>query len=372
MPQPIRVLWLIKGLDLGGAERLLVSVAKLADHEKFRYSAAYVLPSRVGAVSDLEAAGVTTYCLGTDHHLDLRWARQLRRLLRTQKFDILHTHLPYVQPVGALVAHTLPRAERPHLVYTQHNIWHGTRWPSRLANRFTLGLNEAIIAVSNAAREGTPRAVRARTEVVVHGVSLDEAQAAKPFREEVRAELGVGDDEVLVTSVANFRPEKGHSLLLAAAQRVINQGLPVRFAIVGHGPLENEIRSLHAQLELGDRVKLLGLRRDVFRILSASDVYVLSSLHEGFPVSIMEALVMGLPVVSTAVGGVLEALRDGVEGMVVPPGRADLLGDTIARVVRDSDLRKRLTDGAKKRSDAFDVTVAVRQMEKLYGELVSR
>jgi glycosyltransferase involved in cell wall biosynthesis len=357
-------------LDLGGAERLLVSAAQVADYENFQYSAAYVLPSRAGAVSDLESMGVATYCLGSDHHLDLRWAGRLRRLLRSQKFDVLHTHLPYVQPVGSLVAHTLPRGERPHLIYTQHNMWYGTRLPSRLANRITLGLNEAIIAVSNTAREGTPRSVRTRTEVVVHGVTLDDARAAKQFRQEVRSELGVGDDEVLVTSVANFRPEKGHSLLLAAAQQVINQGLPVRFAVVGHGPLETEIRSLHAQLGLSGRVNLLGLRRDVFRILAASDVYVLSSLHEGFPVSIMEALVMGLPVVTTAVGGVLEALRDGVEGLVVPPGRSDLLADALARVVRDSDLRSRLTEGAKKRGDEFDVTTAVRRMENLYRELV--
>lgn len=369
MPRPIRVLWLIKGLDLGGAERLLTSVAKVADHERFRYSAAYVLPSRAGAVTDLESAGVVTKCLGSDRHLDLRWAARLRALLRSESIDILHTHLPYVQPIGSLVARTLPRAERPQLVYTQHNIWHGTRWPSRWANRLTLGLNDSIIAVSNTARDAMPRTLRDRAEVVIHGVPVAEARSAKEFRQAVRAELSVPDDEVLVTSVANFRPEKGHTLLLTAAQEVIGRGLPVRFALIGHGPLEDEVRALHSRLGLGDRVQLLGLRRDVFRVLAASDVYVLSSLHEGFPVSIMEALVMGLPVVTTDVGGVLEALRDGVDGLVVPPRRADLLADAIARVVRDGDLRRRLTEGAKTRGDAFDVTVAVRRIETLYRSL---
>jgi glycosyltransferase involved in cell wall biosynthesis len=114
-------------------------------------------------------------------------------------------------------------------------------------------------------------------------------------------------------------------VLLDAAARALATGAPLRFAAAGQGPLEGEIRALHARLALGERFRLLGYRQDAPRLLAGADLFVLASRHEGLPVSVMEALALGVPVVAPAVGGLPELVTDGVNGLLVAPGDASAL-----------------------------------------------
>ena len=137
----------------------------------------------------------------------------------------------------------------------------------------------------------------------------------------MRATLGLASDEIVVGTIANYREQKDYPTLLTAAADVIGRGLPVRFVAVGQGPLEEQIHARHVALSLGDRFLLLGHRTDAVQVLAACDVFCLASKWEGLPVALMEALVLGLPVVATAVGGVAEAVDDGGEALLVPSGR---------------------------------------------------
>jgi glycosyltransferase involved in cell wall biosynthesis len=152
---------------------------------------------------------------------------------------------------------------------------------------------------------------------------------------------------------------------------VVDRRLPVRFVIVGQGPMEAEIRARRAELRLEDHVDVLGFRPDAHRLLAGCDLFALASHYEGLPVAIMEALAAGLPVVATAVGGVPEIVRDGVEGLLVPARNPERFADAIETLVRDPVRRAELGAAAMRRGAEYDITHAVRRIEEIYTQLVA-
>ena len=363
----VRVLWMVKGLGPGGAERLLAEHASAGDRRAFHYEAAFLLPWKRHLVPELDALGVRVHCLDVRSELDPRWLTRLARLLRRGRFDVVHVHSPSVAaPVRVLVR--LRGRQRPALVYTEHNTWPSYRAATRIANRLTYRLDDATLAVSEDVRGSVTRRARPGVEVVVHGIDLARVRAHVPERDVVRAELGAGADDVLVVTIANLRAGKAYPDLLAAARLALDRGLPLRFAAAGQGPLEAEIRAEHARLDLGDRFRLLGYREDAARLLSGADVFALASQHEGLPVAVMEALALGVPVVAPAVGGLREAITSGEDGILVDAGRPQALADAFAAVC-DPARRARLADGARRAGERFSSRAAVERVEQLYRQL---
>ena len=123
MTDRIRVLWLIKGLGPGGAERLLTSAAAVRDRDQFVYEVAYLLPWKNHLVPEFEALGVGVHCMEVNDERNPAWAGRFRRLLRERDYDIVHVHSPYAAGIGRLVVASMPPASRPKLVSTEHNIW---------------------------------------------------------------------------------------------------------------------------------------------------------------------------------------------------------------------------------------------------------
>jgi glycosyltransferase involved in cell wall biosynthesis len=368
----LRVLWLIKGLGPGGAERLLTSAAAVRDREAFAYEAVYLLPWKDALAPELEALGVPVRCLDVRDERDLRWSRRLRRMLVEHPVDIVHVHSPYAAGVARLVIRTLPRESRPRLVSTEHNEWSRFALGSRVLNGLTVPLSDSVIAVSEKVRQSIWRPLRPRVETVIHGVPIDQVRARRNERAVVRRELEAQPGELLVGTIANYSPKKDYPNLLHAARRLADGEIPVRFIVVGQGPLEREVRELRDQLGLRAQVELLGYRDDAVRMMAGCDLFVLASRFEGLPVAIMEALVLGLPVVATTVGGIPEAVRHGVEGMLVPARRPDLLADAIEQLVLDADRRETMATAAAARGEHFDISRAVRRCEAIYRAIVSQ
>ena len=367
--RPLRVLWLIKGLGPGGAERLLVEHATTGDRARCSYEAAYLLDWKQHLVPQLEAARVPTHCLGVRTERDPRWVYRLDRLLRRNRYDVVHAHSPLVAAVGRVVARALPKSRRPAFVYTEHNRWPSYKTLTRVANEATYGMNDHVFAVSADVRDSVKPKWRESVEVIVHGIDVPWVRSHLVQRELVRNELGVQPGEVLALTVANLRAAKNYPGLLDAARRVVDSGAPVRFVAAGQGPLEAEIRELHAQSGLGDHFTLLGYRDDATRLIAGADVFVLASDHEGLPVTVMEALTLGVPVVAPAIGGLREVVSP-ENGILVAPGDPQALADAIVRVT-DPTVRAALAEGAARTGLRFSSKDAVDRIDAVYTEVAA-
>lgn len=359
-----RVLWLVKGLGPGGAERLLVSAAGQHSRTEFEISCAYLLPWKQQLAPELEALGVPTTCLEVRDERDVRWAARLRRHLTEHPVDIVHAHSPYPAGIARLVVQSLPKRRRPCTIYTLHNTWGSFARPSRVLNGATIALDAADLSVSELASATLPERIAARTEVLVHGIDL-EAVRAQADRAGVRRELGLSPDEVVFGTVANLRAQKDYPNLLAAARRLLDDGVAVRILAVGQGPLEAEIRAEHARLGLEPIVEIMGERADAVRVMSACDAFVLASNNEGLPVALMEALALGLPVVATAVGGVPEAINAD-NGMLVTPRDPVALAEAMHALANDPERRRHLGEGARTSAARFDIRRTVDRLEAIY------
>ena len=337
--EPVRVLQVVKGLGPGGAERLLVSMAGVADQAAVRYEVAYVLPWKQHLVPELEALGVPTHLLAGRRGMgDPRWPGQLRRLARG--FDVVHFHSPAVAAVARPVLRTMRGG--PQLVSTEHNVWASHSPVTRVGNAGTLPLDRVRWAVSEEVVASSWPRWRARTEVLVYGTPVESLRARTSERAAVRAAHGWADDDVVVAHVANLRAHKDHPTLFQAAALAIAEEPRLRFVSIGQGPLESELRADLAGHGLGDRFVLLGYHDDPPAVLAGADVFTLSSVHEGLPISLLEAMALGLPPVVTAVGGNAEVVTDGIDGILVAPRQPEALAAAYVRLARDPELRARL------------------------------
>ena len=217
----VRVLTLVKGLDRGGAESLLLVGARHRDPLAVTHEVAYLSARHHELVDDLEAEGLPVTCLAPRTVRDLRWLGRLRGAMA--RAQVVHAHSPVPAVAARLVARTLPRARRPKLVTTEHNVWDSHHPATRIAERLTFGLDDAHLAVSEAVRRSLPAGRRAAVEVVVAGVDLP-AVRGQADRDAVRRELGVADHEILVGTIANLRPQKGYPDLLHAAASADTSG----------------------------------------------------------------------------------------------------------------------------------------------------
>ena len=176
-----------------------------------------------------------------------------------------------------------------------------------------------------------------KVAVIPNGVDTSRFHPNYESRSQVRKELGLAPDTPLVGIVAALRPEKNHALFLNAASKVIGEIPRAHFVIVGDGPERTNIENTIAALNLGRKISLLGTRSDTPRLLAAMDVFALTSHNEASPVSILEALSCGVPVVSTRVGSVAESVHDQRNGFTVEPGDVDALAERIQYLLMNKE-----------------------------------
>lgn len=188
----------------------------------------------------------------------------------------------------------------------------------------------------------------------------------------LRSELGAGPATLIVGTVAILRRKKGHHVLLAAIPEIIRECGDVLFVFAGDGPQRENIEERVKELGIGESVRLLGLRKDVPAVLKGIDIFVLPTLQEALGTSILEASAMRKPVVGTAVGGVPEAIRDNVTGLLVAPEDAKGLANAIIRLLKDGGLRKRMGDDGRLMVEAgYSTEKMVEKMHKVYSELLA-
>lgn len=358
------VLVVIKGLGIGGAERLISEGARHWDMSSFDYRVAYVLPWKDQLVDDLTTRDIHVTCIGDKRGIGPGALLRLRRLIHRSGASIVHAHLP-ATGILARVASSVP------VVYTEHNMVSSYGAVSRIANRLTYGLNRAVIAVSDAVAASLDGYPGPDPVVIDNGVTCIVDDAA---RDSARAELNLGPDRRLIVHVGNIRPHKGHRNLLAATE-ILSRTNPgaVVVSIGGEkspGDLE-VLRVETARLGLDAHLRFLGRRDDARSFLAAADIVVNPSDAEGLPIAVLEAMALSKPVVATAVGGVPSVVLDGVTGTLVPAGDPERLAAALATLLKDETTRAKMGHEALSVvTSRYGLDRMVRAVEDLYRQIL--
>lgn len=359
----IRVCEVVKTLDIGGAEVLLVERLRLAPKSDKDYTVVCLRASTGELIDRLRTAGVPVVDLSS-----CRWPLGYARLVMTVRRlrpDILNVH----SPTTGIALRPFVRLGRwrPRVVSTVHSV--AFRRTTMLLDRLTRGLDDQTVAVSPlVARAPTVRGAR-RVATCVHGVDVREQRYWAERTDALRREFGVPEGAFLLVSVANFRPVKNHRLLVQAAETVLREHPGAVLLLAGDGPLRPDVRRDVVRRGLTGRVRLLGRVPEARRLVAAADLLVLSSRHEGMPVVVMEALAAGVPVVSTAVGGVPDLITSGRNGILTEPGSPEALAGGI-RQAMDPVTHCRLRAGADATAQTIDMAVTVDWFDRLYDDLV--
>ena len=282
----------------------------------------------------------------------------------------IHTHLGGTAPAVAMLATALGNAAEPHAAvpWTWSFTVHG---PDELAHADRERLAEKVeaasfaVAISDFTRSQLMSLVDeehwSKLRVVHCGV--DPAVYTPASRDD--------DGRFRVLSVGRLVPAKGHGVLLEAAALAARNGVRLHLTIVGDGPRRERLAALARELGIAEHVTFAGaVSQDALpAMFAAADAFCLPSFAEGLPVVLMEAMATGLPAVTTGVMGIPELVRDGENGVLVPPGRADLVADALGRLARDPELRARLGRAGRARVvEAFDIRHEARRLHDLFVE----
>jgi glycosyltransferase involved in cell wall biosynthesis len=359
------VLYVIWSLQAGGAERVVADLARTVDRSRFR-PVVCCLNFKGQLAALVEAEGIPVHVLDKGPRIDLGALVRLVRLMRRERVDVVHTHLWTSSFWGRLAAIL---AGVPVRVVTEHNLDLWRRGPHWLADRLLARFTDRFVFVSAAVeafyRERLALAPE-RCRVVLNGVERPAVDRV-PDRAAARARLGIEGGGPVVGTVGRLEERKGHAFLLEALRRVAERETDVRGLVVGAGKEAARLAALRDRLHLADRVRLVGYWPDLAEALAAIDVFVLPSLMEGHPLAVLEAMAAGKPIVATTVGGLAEAIEDGVSGLLVPPGDADALAEAVVSLLRDPERAARLGREARRAlEERFSLEKSVRANEEVY------
>ncbi len=306
---------------------------------------------------------------------------RLARLIRSTRPQILHTHTAKAGAVGRLAALLAGEARPPIIVHTFHgHVLRGYFDPVRTAGfrlleRLLARVSTALVAVSPEVRDDLVAlgvAPRGRFAVVRLGIALDERVAVEEgTREEARRVLGIGSERFAVGWIGRMTGVKRTEDVLLACRRLRESGVDALLCLVGDGPERDAIERRASELGVIRHCLFLGYQEDVGRFYAAFDALVLPSTSEGTPVSAIEALAAGRPVVATAVGGVPDVVREGKDGFLVAPGAVDELAERLSRLAADPELRARMGAAGRARViPRYAVDRLVDDVDRLYRSLL--
>jgi glycosyltransferase involved in cell wall biosynthesis len=376
--QRINLLYVITKLELGGAQKQLLSLIKHLDQDKFK---PFLFTAQDGFLI-LEASSIKGLTLKKSRWLersinplkDLLALIEIYWFIKKNNIEIVHTHSSKAGILGRLAAGL---AEVKVILHTVHGwsfddykpIWKRILfiWLERLNARFS----DKLVVTSNYDRQkGLDNHIGQENKysLIRYGVDYTEFNIKD---QNIREELGINPNDLVVGMIACFKPQKSPPDFIKLAN-LVNKVLPdVKFLLVGDGILRRKIEKLISKFNLQKQVVLTGWRDDIPRILSAIDVFVLTSLWEGLPITVLEAMAASKPVISTHTGGVTEVIAEGKSGFLVTPRDINKMSERIAVLIKDENLRRQIGQNARQSLDSnFTLTNMISKTENLYEELM--
>lgn len=385
-PPHIRVLHPITRLIVGGAQENTLFTASLLD--KSRYHVEVLSGPQTGSegslIEEVRARSIPLIIFPNmvrqvNPYHDILCLLKLAHYIRKGKFTIVHTHSSKAGIIGRLAAKL---AGVPIIVHTVHGwSFHDhmrpvVRYIYIFLERWIAQFTNAIVAVAQKDIEkGLKHGISCREKyhLIRSAIPLDEFDPTKVDRNVIRAELGISLDVPVLGNVGRFSIQK-NPLDWVHIAGLVGRSMPeCHYLIVGDGPLNPEVKAALVEAGISDRTILTGLRRDIPRLMAAMDVFLMTSLWEGLPRVIPQAMAMGLPVIANAVDGSSEAVIPGETGYLCPPGAYDTMAERCVELLRNHRLCIEMGMAAHDiASREFDVRKMVVQIDGLYQELLEQ
>jgi len=367
----IPILQIIKSLGRGGAEMLLPETLRLHDRERFEFHYIYFLPWKDQMVGSIEAHGGKVTCIPAKNNLQLMAnVSSIVQYIRKHDIKLIHAHLPW----AGIVARRAGRITRVPVVYTEHNKQERYHVLTRWMNLLTMNWLTKVIAVSADVAESIRThkpGLKPPLQTLLNGVNIDHFAPGSFDGSDVRKTLGIPKDAPVIGTVAVFRFQKRLDVWMQTAATILDKIPGAHFIIVGDGPLKAELVETRRKLNLEERVHFAGLQTEVRPYLAAMDIYMMSSIFEGLPIALLEAMASGCAVVTTDAGGIKEVIRHGQEGLVCPVDQPEKLATFGVELVNDPERRRRLAmQGRTQVEEHFSLKKMVRELEELYAGLL--
>ena len=364
-PKKIKILYIIPNLEVAGAEQHLINLASNLDNRGFEVLICCIKkPGKLG--ERFKEVGGDIICLKRRSIYDLRIMLDIHRLIKRNGFDIVHTYLfgfHYLAGIPARLCGV------PVVISSRREIavWKKRhhRFLENLGNRFT----DKVVSCSRAAREfavGSENLPGEKILTIYNGVDLKKF-FPRPPSACILEEFGLGKEDKIIGMVTKFASVKDPETLLKAVNEIRKTYPRIKCLLVGDGPLKESLKLKVESLKLGNNIIFPGKRNDITRILSIMDVFVLTSLIEGLPNTILEAMACGLPVVATNVGGIPEVVENGKSGILVEPRDYSSIADAVVNLLENANLRKEM--GARGREIVerkFGLDRMIEDYENLY------
>ena len=301
----------------------------------------------------------------------------LLKLIIHENIHVVHLHLYASSIFGRLVriitrVPTILHAHGP----TDYYGWKKRpyySWYQQIADLFLAKFTDLVIAVSTEVRDVyvTQRRIDSKKVIVLpNAISLEEfTPSPLEHCEEIKRQFGIKPNHWVVGTVTRFIEVKGNRYLLEAAHKVLQTFPHTYFLIVGHGPLYKELKALSQRLQLEKNVIFTGFHKDVAHLLSTFDLKVVTSLSEGCPNALLEAMAMGRPIVAANVDGIKEILTDGETGLLVPPRDPQALAEKIIYLLQHDQFRKQLGSNAYRESRKYGIDTYIRDLGNIYKDM---
>lgn len=375
MVDKIRILYVIDALEFGGGERGFSQLSTGLNKKRFKTYLASHPDSKLEQMAKRD--NIPFIPIDMDRKVNFKTIAQLLSSINQNRIHIVHSMGARADFFARMAIRKIPKTALVCTVAMPvegFDIGFIRKIVYKIADRFSSRYVTQFIAVSKAIKEQLVRKRNihsGRITVVYNGVELDQYNQNVNASEKTRHSLGITDDYPIIGTIGRLVYQKGYSHFLQAAKQVYEKKKYVRFVIVGHGPEEDNLKNMAKSLGISHVCSFAGLRRDIPELLSAFDVFVLSSVLEGLPRIVIEAMAMGRPIVATDIDGVSEELEDGKTGLLVPPKDAGALAKSIIDLLVDKAKSFQMGINARKTAEEkFGVDIMLKKVEKVYEGLL--